>query len=273
MPPKIVYTSESESLFTYLKKVWNYRAFVLILAKRDLKIKYAQTALGLIWTIVQPITGLAIFYLFFHLLVALPEVPDSGYAVFAFTGMTAWYFFSYIVYQASSSLLSGQDLAQRIYFPKIILPLSKVLVGLVDLGVALLILVVLMLFKGVYPGWQIILLPLFVVLNVVVGLAVSIWLSALTVRFRDLQHIVPYIINFGIWLTPVFFPATLIPNKFNWFLYLNPMAGIVEGYCWSIWQYEEFSPLYFVGIGICGIVLLGGILFFKKTEDEMVDII
>ncbi len=273
MSEKIIYSSEPESLFTYFKKIWKYRSFILVLAKRDLKIKYAQTALGLVWTILQPITGLAIFYLFFHLLVALPEVPESGYAVFAFTGMTAWYFFSYIVYQASTALINGQEIAQRIYFPKIILPLSKVLVGLVDLGVSLAILVVLMLIKGVYPSWQIAFLPLFIVLNILVGLAVAIWLSALTVRFRDLQHIVPYIVNFGIWLTPVFFPATLIPDKFQWFLFLNPMAGIVEGYRWCIWQYAEFTPMYFVGIAITLVILVFAVAFFKKTEDQMVDVI
>ena len=270
---KTVYSAERESIGTYFKKIWTYRLFIIVLAKRDLKIKYAQTSLGLVWTIIQPITGLAIFYLFFHLLVALPNVPDTGYAVFAFSGMTAWYFFSYIVYQASTSLINTQDLAQRIYFPKIILPLSKVLVGLVDLGISLVILFVLMLIKGITPGWQTLLLPVFVVMNIIVGLSVAIWLSALTVRYRDLQHIVPYIVNFGIWLTPVFFPATLIPDKFSWFLYLNPMAGIVEGYRWCIWQYDGFSFMYFTGLALATVVLLFGVYFFKQTEDEMVDVI
>jgi lipopolysaccharide transport system permease protein len=270
---KTVYSAEQDSIGTYLGKVWMYRSFILVLAKRDIKIKYAQTALGLLWTIIQPLTGLAIFYLFFHLLVALPEIPDSGYAIFAFSGMTAWYFFSYIVYQASTSLINAQDLAQRIYFPKIILPISKVLVGLVDLGIALAILLVLMLILGVYPGGEVLLLPLFILLNAIVGLAVAVWLAALTVRFRDLQHIVPYIVNFGIWLTPVFFPATLIPEKFQWFLFLNPMAGIVEGYRWCIWQYDAFSVMYVVGLGVAFVLFIAGLFFFKRTEDEMIDVI
>lgn len=268
-----VYSSEPDSLKDYFVRVWNYRSMLLILAKRDLKIKYAQTALGLVWTIIQPLTGLLIFTFFFNEVIKLPGIPESGYAVFAFTGMTSWYFFSFLVYQASTSLINDQDLAQKIFFPKIILPLSKVLVGLVDFAVSLGLLFILLLIKGIAPGWQILLLPLFILLNIAVGLSVSIWLSALTIRYRDLHHIVPYVVNFGIWLTPVFFPATLIPDKYSALLYLNPMAGVVEGFRWSIWEHTDFNPMYFIGIGISLLFLVVGVLYFKKVEDEMIDII
>lgn len=270
---RLRYTKHRDSLAVYLRKVWNFRSMIILLAKRDLKIKYSQTALGLAWTIIQPMTGLAIFYFFFHLLVAMPEVPECGYAVFAFSGITAWYFFSYIVYQGSNSLISGQDLSQKIYFPRIILPLSKVLVGSVDLTISLCLLMVLMAIMDVQPDWQIILLPGFIVLNAMVGLSVAVWLSALTVRYRDLQHIVPYIANFGIWLTPVFFPATIVPERFNWFLYLNPMTGVVEGYRWCLWGYAEFEPAYAVGIVLAFLFLMTGILFFKRQEHHMMDVI
>lgn len=246
---------------------------VLILAKRDLSIKYAQTGLGVLWTILQPLTGLFIFAFFFNQIIKLPNIPESGYAIFAFTGMTAWYFFSYIVYQSSTSLTSSQDLTQKISFPKIILPLSKVIVGLADLGISMVLLIILMFFKGVFPIWHILFLPAFVVLNMLVGLSVSIWLSALTVRFRDLQHIVPYVINFGIWLTPVFFPATLIPGKWSWMLYFNPMAGIVEGYRWCLWSDWAYNPNYFIGIGLTVIVLVAGVYYFIRSEDQMVDVL
>ncbi len=270
---KLRYTKQPDSLWAYLVKVWRHRSMIMLIAKRDLKIKYAQTALGLAWTILQPLTGLAIFYFFFHLLIAMPNVPDCGYAVFAFSGITAWYFFSYIVYHGSTSLISGQDLSQKIYFPRIILPLSKVLVGAVDLTISLCLLMVLMVVMEVQPGWQILLLPGFIVINAIVGLSVAVWLSALTVRHRDLQHIVPYIANFGIWLTPVFFPATIVPNTFKWFLYLNPMAGVVEGYRWSLWGYSEFEPAYAFGLSIAFLLLVAGTLFFKKQEHDMMDVI
>jgi lipopolysaccharide transport system permease protein len=270
---KLRYTNRPDTLPEYLGKMWSYRAMISLFARRDLKVKYAQTVLGLAWTVVQPLTGLVIFYLFFHLLVAMPQVPECGYAVFAFSGMTAWYFFSYIVYQGSNSLVNGQELSQKIYFPQLILPLSKVLVGGVDLAVSVALLLLLMLAMQVQISWKILLLPGFMLLNAMVGLSVAIWLSALTVRHRDLQHIVPYIVNFGIWLTPVFFPATIVPIRYHWLLYLNPMAGIVEGYRWSLWGYSEFAPQYVIGLLLAFISLIMGVHFFKRSEHNMMDVI
>lgn len=243
------------------------------LARRELKIKYAQTLLGLLWTALQPLSGLLIFYFFFNRVIKLEGIPESGYATFAFTGMTSWYFFSYIVYQASFSLMQAQDLIKKIFFPKLILLLSKVLVGLVDLGISILLLFVIMLIHGIVPSWQIVFLPLFILLNALVGLAVSVWLSALTVRNRDLQHIVPYLVNFGIWLTPVFYPGTLIPDAFKSLLYLNPMTGVIEGFRWSIWNYGALNMGHALGIGLSLIVLVTGVMYFKKVEDNMADTI
>lgn len=270
---KTIISSEKDSLSVYFKKVWQHKSLILTLAKRDLKIKYAQTSLGLLWTAIQPLTGLLIFTIFFNQVMKIDGIPESGYAVFAFTGMTSWYFFSYLVYQGSTSLLSGQELMKKIYFPKLILPLSKVLVGLVDFGISMILLVIIMMVNGIAPSWHIVFLPFFIVLNIIVGLSVSIWLSALTVKKRDLQHIVPYLINFGIWMTPIFFPATLIPEKFRFLLYFNPMAGIVEGFRWCIWEYGEYDIKYMIGIVLSIILLLSGVWYFKNVEDEIVDYI
>ncbi|CAN5303236.1 ABC transporter permease [soil metagenome] len=266
------YSATPDTFASYLKKIWTYRSLIFTLAKRDLKIKYAQTALGLLWAILQPLTGLLIFTFFFNEVVKI-EVPGGNYAIFAFTGMTSWYFFSYIVYQSSTSLIQARDLISKIFFPKLILHLSKVLVGAVDFGLSILLLVVLMLVFGIAPSANIILLPFFILLNVMVGLAVSLWLSALTIKYRDLHHIIPYLVNFGIWLTPVFFPGTLIPVKFSFILYLNPMAGVVEGYRWCILGLDTFSPYYFIGLGIALLLLLSGFVYFRKVEDDMIDYI
>ena len=268
---KTIISSEKDNWFVYFTKVWQHRSFILTLAKRDLKIKYAQTSLGLLWTAIQPLTGLLIFTVFFNKVMHIDGIPESGYAVFAFTGMTSWYFFSYLVYQASTSLLQGQDLMKKIYFPKLILPLSKVVVGLVDLGISMILLLLIMMIKGIMPSWHLVFLPIFIVLNIIVGLSVSIWLSSLTVKKRDLQHIVPYLMNFGIWLTPVFFPATLIPEKYRFLLYFNPMAGIVEGFRWCIWEYGKYDTLYLIGIILSVLLLIVGLWYFRKVEDEMID--
>lgn len=268
---KTVYSASPESLPKYIAKVWAHRSMILVLAKRDLKIKYAQTSLGLLWTALQPLAGLLIFYFLFNQVIRLEGIPESGYAIFAFTGMASWYFFSYIVYQASFSLLQAQDLIKKIYFPKIILLISKVLVGLVDLGVSIILLFIIMLIKGIYPDWHVVFLPAFVILNAVVGLAVSVWLCALTVRNRDLQHLIPYLVNFGVWLTPVFYPGSMIPKKFESLLFLNPMAGVIEGFRWAIWEYGALDIRYLAGFGLALVMLFTGLLYFKKMEDEMTD--
>ena len=270
---KTIISAEKDSLKVYLQKICLHKSLILTLAKRDLKVKYAQTNLGLLWTAIQPLTGLLIFTFFFNKVMKIDGIPESGYAVFAFTGMTSWYFFSYIVYQSSTSLIQNQELMKKIYFPKLILPISKVLVGLVDFGISMILLVIIMIIYGITPSWHIVFLPIFIVLNIIVGLSVSIWLSALTVKKRDLQHIVPYLMNFGIWLTPVFFPATLIPEKYRVMLYLNPMAGIVEGFRWCIWEYGEYDIYYSIGILLSILLLLSGIWYFRKVEDDIVDYI
>lgn len=266
-----IISAKKDSFQKYFKNVWQHKSLILTLAKRDLKIKYAQTSLGLLWTAIQPLTGLLIFTFFFNKVMRIEGIPESGYAVFAFTGMTSWYFFSYIVYQSSTSLLQAQDLIKKIYFPKLILSLSKVLVGFVDFGISFILLLFIMLIYGIMPSWHIIFLPFFIVLNIIVGLSISIGLSALTVKKRDLQHIVPYLMNFGIWLTPVFFPATLIPEKYRFLLFFNPMAGIVEGFRWCIWDYSSYDVKYFIGIFLSLILLVFGLVYFKKNEDEMID--
>ena len=268
---QITYSAKPDTFISYLQKVWKYKSLIITLAKRDLKIKYAQTLLGLAWTIAQPLMGLLLFTFFFSQVVKI-EVPGGNYVIFAFSGMIGWYLFSHIVYQSSTSLLQAQDLLNKIFFPKMILPIAKVMVGLVDFGVSFVLLLLLMIIFGVVPHWQIVFLPFFVLLNILVGLSVSLWLSALSIKYRDLQHIIPYFINFGIWLTPVFFPVNMIPSEFKQFMYLNPMAGIIEGYRWCVLGLD-FSPYYFIGIGLSGIILLAGFTFFQRTEDKMIDVI
>jgi len=270
---KTIISAKKDNIKTYLKKVWFHKSLIITLAKRDLKIKYAQTSLGLLWTAIQPLTGLLIFTFFFNKVMHIDGIPESGYAVFAFTGMTSWYFFSYIIYQSSTSLLYSQDLIKKIYFPKLILPLSKVLVGFVDFGISFILLFIIMLVYGIMPSWHIIFLPLFIFLNIVVGLSISIGLSALTVNKRDLQHIIPYLVNFGIWLTPVFFPATLIPQQYRFLLFLNPMAGVVEGFRWCIWDYGSYDIRYFIGIGLSVLLLVLSLWYFRKIEDKMIDVL
>ena len=228
-----IINKRQSSLFAYLKRAWNYRAVTMALAKRDLKVRYSQAVLGVLWAVIQPLTGLVIFTIFFGQLLKI-QTSGMSYPLFAFSGMVSWFFFSHIVSQAGASLVESQELIRKVYFPKILLLFAKTIVGLVEFGVSVILLIVLMQFMGSFASWSIIFLPLFVLLNIAVGLSVAVWLGALTIRYRDFHHIIPYLVNFGIWLTAVFYPVTLIPPKFGWIMYWNPMAATIAGFpCWE----------------------------------------
>jgi lipopolysaccharide transport system permease protein len=265
-----VITTAQPGLGAYFKRVGSFRSLVLTLALRDLKVKYTQTFLGIIWVVVQPLTGLLIFSFFFDKLI---KVNTGGipYPLFAFSGLLSWTFFSAIISNAGTSLLESQDLIRKISFPTLVLPLAKVLVDLVDLAIGILLLFGVMVILGRFPGWPIVFLPVMILFNIGVGLSVAIWLSALTIRYRDFRHIIPYLINFGIWLTPVFFPDTLIPTAYRWILYLNPMAATIAGLRWSLVGAPLPPPDYFVSALLIFFLLLTGLYFFIKIESDVSD--
>lgn len=265
-----IISAKPKKLIPYLKEVSQFRHLLLTFARRDLKAIYAQTILGILWTALQPLTALAVFTVFFTLLSPV-DTGDIPYPLFAFTGLVSWYFFTAMVVRCGNSVVEAQGIITDIYFPKLILPLSKSIVGLVEFGISLLILVVIMLVMGHYPGIEVLTLPVFMLMNLLLGLTIGIWLSALSYRYRDFQHIVPYLVNFGIWLTPVFYPATLIPEKYSYLLYLNPMAGIIEGYRWALLGGP--SPSQWFGLSFVGILLffIAGLSYFRKIENTMVD--
>ncbi len=268
LPTRII-SSEQDSLADYFKKVVQHRALILTLAKRDLKVKYAQTYLGLAWTIVQPVTAVIVFSLFFSVLLEVKN--DYPYVLFVLSGVLLWNLFNYIFSQGSTSLTNNQDLIRKLYFPKIILPLSKVLVALVEFGVTLVLLICLLIFFQINIGWQIIFSPLIVAITIVFSTAVMLILSAATIKNRDLNHIIPFLINFGIWFTPVFYPVSIIPEKFSNLIYLNPMAGFIELFRWSIGIQEVFNPYYLISVLLSFVLLIISLIYFIRTEDSIAD--
>jgi len=259
-------------VLTIVRQIYQFRSILYTLAKRDVKAKYTQTVLGILWSVIQPLTGLLIFTIFFDKLIKV-DTNNIPYPLFAFSGMVAWYFYTFIVNQGGTSLVDSQYLLKKIYFPRLILPLSKVLVGLVDFGISVILLIILMIFLGGMPSFLILLFPVFLLLAVLTGLSIAIWLSALTIRYRDLQHIIPYLINFSIWLTPVFYPSTLVPESYHFILYLNPMAGIIAGFRWCLLGDLIPSINYLWGILPVIFIFISGIYYFIKIEREIVDII
>jgi len=271
--PTLIISAEPESPIAYCQKLWQYRAMVLALARRDWKAKYAQTLVGILWSVLQPLIGLLIFSFFFEKVVRISDAIPYAYAIFAFSGMTCWFYFTQHLNQGGTALLQEQTLLKKIYFPRLLLPIAKAVAGLADYSISLILLMALLLWKGVYPGAHIIYLPLFILLNVITALSFSIWLSALTIRFRDFNHLIPYLVGFSIWLTPVFYPVTLVPEQYHFLLYCNPMAAVIEGFRWSLIGIEHFNSNYLIGITISFILLSSGFIYFFKIEHQISDFI
>lgn len=267
---KTVINNKPLKFSEYLKGVVQYRHLAFSFAKRDLKARFVQTKLGLLWMIIQPLIALAIFTIFFDQLIQL-ETGNVPYVAFAFSGMTIWYFFTNMVNSAGTALMNSQELIRKIYFPKILLPISKVIVASVEFFVAFSLLIIIMLILGMDFSPKIILLPVAMVMTILIGSCVAIWLTILTVKKRDLQHLIPYLTNFGIWVTPVFYPTTLIPEAFrDYIYYVNPVATAIDflrsmlfDLPFNWWYCFSFIPIFFL--------LILGIRIFKNMERNMVD--
>ena len=259
-------------VWEYFRELWTFRRLILALASRDIKIKYAQTALGLIWSIFQPLTWLLIFSFFFARIISV-DTGGIPYPLFAFCGMISWYFFSYLVQGSGTALITEQELIQKIAFPRMSLLISKAIPGFIELLISLGILLIIMIVLSWIPGPQIILLPVFLILNALVGLSISFWLSALTIKNRDLLHVIPFLVNLGIWLTPVFYPATLIPEQYSFLIYLNPMAGVIAGFRWTLIGDVIPSVYYLAGIIPVFILFISGCKYFIHTENQIADYI
>ncbi len=265
--------SPSNSSFPQLnlKKVWDYRLLLYSFAIRDIKVQYTQTKLGILWSFIQAITAATIVYFFFGVFFNIP-IKGVPYIMFAFPGMISWYYFSYIVSYSGTSLLQAQHLIKKVYFPKLILPFYRSLVGLFDVAIWLIVFFAMAVYYSFPISWNLLLLPFAFFLNAIVGLSIALWLSAMTIRFRDAFLIIPFIVGFGIFATPVFFETAMIPPDKHFLLFFNPMAGIIAMYRWCL--LDIYFPLqYIYGLIPTFILFLGGLFYFRKTESVMSDLI
>ncbi len=254
------------------KELWHYKDLFLELAYRDLRVRYAQTFLGLLWVVLQPITTLLIFTLIFG---RAMEVDTGGipYPVFALAGMSAWNYFSFVMTQSASSIIGAQEMVKKIYFPRLVLPLSKAFVGLVDFGVAVILLFAMLLYYGWPLGHNFPFVFVFALLNLTCSLAIGIWISALSIRFRDFQHVVPFMVQIGLYATPIAYPSSMIPERYQLLFHLNPMAGIVEGMRWSLLGSAPLHPYSYLSFVISFLLLGSGLFYFRRLEKIMADIV
>ena len=271
---KLIISPNKSNLKTELKSIFKFRELLWILAWRDIKIRYAQTALGLIWAFINPIIQIIILSFVFGTIakVGTNNLPVP-HIIYTSAGMCGWVFFSKLLSGAGVSIINAQNMVQKIYFPRIILPLSKAFTGLIDFIIALLIVFILMLFYKVSISKSILFLPIFILLAIICGLGGGIWIAALTIKYRDFTHITPLLLRIGMYSTPIAYSAEVVPKQFSFIFFLNPLAGIVEGIRWSILGGPEPTNYSFISFSIAIILFVTGLLYFFKIQDDIADII
>lgn len=260
-------------LALHLKEIFHYRDLLWMLAFRDYRVRYAQTALGFSWALIQPLLTLLILILVFNKAVKV-DTGSIPYPIFAITGLWAWSYFAYVITQAGQSIVSSQALVTKIYFPRLIIPVSKGIVGFIDFIIVFLLLLLLMAWYRFVPGSNIIALPVLIVAVVLFSLATGIWFSALTIRFRDLQYVIPFLVQIGLYLSPVGYPSSQIPSEYKSLYYLNPMAGIIDGFRWCLLNSPLPETRFLIYSGaIILLLFFSGIYYFQRTERVIADII
>ena len=263
----------------YWKDLWRYRELFYILSWRDLKVRYKQTVIGVVWSVLRPLLTMAIFTFVFGRIANFLPPEGVKYAVLVFAGLLPWQFFAAGLTEASNSLIGNERLISKVYFPRMIIPAASVITSLVDFFISLVLMFLLMLWFGTVPSINLILLPLFIIMAFFASFGVGLWLTALNVKYRDFKHVVPFLVQIGLYLSPVGFLSEkakeIIPEKFRLFYYLNPMAGVIDGFRWCF--FGNKTPIYwpgmFISLGIIILFLLIGVRTFRKMEKNFADLI
>jgi lipopolysaccharide transport system permease protein len=257
----------------WLSEIWRYRELVYFFAWRDVKLRYKQAVLGSAWAILQPLLSMIAFTLLFGRLAGIPS-DGIPYPLFSFCALVLWTYFSTVVGQAGVSLVANSNLITKVYFPRIALPASSAVSALVDFAVGLVFLIGMMAFYHVQPGWSLFWAPVFLVSLVMFTVGVSLILASLNVRFRDIKYTIPFMIQLGLFVTPVIYPIALIPKRFQFLAALNPLSGIVEGFRTCLFPGRHFDlMLTAVSITVTAIVFVVGLVYFRRTERFFADII
>jgi lipopolysaccharide transport system permease protein len=254
-----------------LREVWAYRELLYFFVWRDVKIRYKQTAIGVLWVVLQPVLNMLVFTLFFGRLAKLPS-DGLPYPVFYFAALVPWTYFSYALAMATNVVVDNQRLITKVYFPRLILPISATLSGLVDFAIGFVVLALFTFVYGIRPTLAALWLPVLLLLAVFTALGVGLWLSALNALYRDVRYVIPFVIQFWMFASPVAYPSSLVPARWRWLYGLNPMAGVIDGFRWAITGRGQ-SPglLLLVSSAVVALVFLGGLFFFNRMEGTVAD--
>lgn len=252
-------------------ELWRYRELLVFQAVRDIKVRYKQTLLGAGWAILQPVLTMVVFSTFFGRLAGIPS-GNVPYPIFALCALLPWQLFAYALTHSSNSLVDHAHTLKKVYFPRLILPLASVLTGLVDFGIAGLVLLGLMLYYQIVPGWAVATLPLFTLLAIAAALAAGLWLSALNVKYRDVRHTIPFLAQLWLFVTPVAYPSSLVPERWQTLYGINPMAGVVDGFRWALLGQAPPRPMLLASMAATALLLAGGTFCFRHVERSLADI-
>jgi lipopolysaccharide transport system permease protein len=256
-----------------LREIWRYRELLYFFTWRDIKVRYKQTVIGVLWAVIQPFLTMVVFSVFFG---RLAKIPSEGipYPIFVYTGLLPWTYFSQSLSRSSESVVGSANLIRKVYFPRLVTPVSASLSALVDFFISFAILLALMVYYKFLPTTGVFLFPVLVLLTFLCSTGIGFWLASLNVMYRDIRYAVPFVVNLGMFLTPVIYPVSIIPERYSWILYLNPMAGIIESFRATILGYKSipvFGLIFSVGITL--LCFVSGVFYFRRMEKTFADVV
>jgi lipopolysaccharide transport system permease protein len=259
----------------YWRDIWAYRELFAILAWRDVAVRYKQTIIGVVWALVRPFLTIVIFTIVYGKLAKLPSDGTAPYVLLVFAGMLPWFLFASVLSEASGSLVGNANLITKVYFPRIIIPSSSAVVALVDFSINIVIFFGVMAWLGFTPAWQIVFLPGFVLLAVLASLGPALFVTALNVKYRDFRYIIPFVIQFGLYVSPVGFSSSVVPERWRFWYSLNPVVGVIDGFRWSLLGAESklYVPGLLASLIVIALSLVVGISYFRRTEKTFADLI
>ncbi len=259
----------------YWRDLWHYRELFAILAWRDIAIRYKQTFIGVAWALLRPFLTMVVFTVIFGRIAQMPTEGTTPYPVLVFAGMLPWFLFATILSEASNSLVSNAQLVGKVYFPRMIIPVAVAVVGLVELAINIVMLAVIMIWFGFLPDARILLLPVFVLLGILASLGPALLLTALNVKYRDFRFIIPFVVQFGLYVSPVGFSSTAVPEQWRLLYNMNPVVGVIDGFRWCLLRGESqlYLPGFVMSVLVIGAMLGLGIWYFRRTEKTFADLI
>ncbi|HWX42746.1 MAG TPA: ABC transporter permease [Blastocatellia bacterium] len=262
------------SIRHYWRDLWDYRELFYFLAWRDIAVRYKQTVIGVAWSVIRPVLTMAVFVVVFGKLAKLPS-DGVPYPILVFAAMLPWQFFANALSESSNSLVGNANMISKVYFPRLAIPASSVIVSFVDFLISFALLIALIVWYRFVPSWHMLALPLFTLLALGVAIGAGLWFASLTVKYRDFRFIVPFVVQFGVYVSPVGFSSRIVPHQWRFLYSVNPMVGVIDGFRWSVigGETELYLPGLAISIGLVGLLLTSGVWYFRKTERAFADVI